>query len=183
MVCKFCVLQVEDDSNDVFFLEHAFRNAGLTQALRVARDGQEAIDYLRGAGDFADRTRHPLPWLVLLDLKLPRKDGFEVLRWIREQPQLNLLTVIVLTSSPRQDEIDRCYSLGANSFVVKPSELRDRLEFARLIQAYWLRFHCRPSPFTPNARQDLAARNRIASAGVQAPIGDVPLADPISTKT
>jgi len=153
MLSKFCILQVEDDSNDVFFLEHAFRKAGLIQALRVARDGQEAMEYLRGAGGFGDRTEHPLPCLVLLDLKLPRKDGFEVLGWIRKQPELNLLTVIVLTSSSRQEEIDRCYSLGANSFVVKPSELGERLEFAKLIQAYWLRFHRWPSMCAPNSRR------------------------------
>jgi CheY-like chemotaxis protein len=159
MLTKVCILQVEDDSNDIFFLEHAFRNTGLAQALRVARDGQIAVDYLGGTGDFADRAQHPLPCLVLLDLKLPRKDGFEVLQWIRGQPALKPLTVIVLTSSARQEDIDRCYSLGANSFVVKPSELGERLEFAKLIQAYWLRFHRGPSLRARESMQELAVRS------------------------
>ncbi len=132
-------MQVEDDRNDVFFLQHAFRAAGISHPVRVARDGQEAIDYLSGAGNFADRAQHPLPCLILLDLKLPRKDGFEVLAWLREQPDLRQLTVIVLTSSVRQLDIDRSYGLGANSFVVKPSQLQERVELAKLINGYWLR--------------------------------------------
>ncbi len=161
MVSKFCILQVEDDGNDVFFLEHAFRHAGIVDLLHVVRDGHEAIDYIQGTGSFTDRARFPFPCLVLLDLKLPRKDGFEVLRWIRDQPNGRLLTVLVLTSSSRQEEIDRCYSLGANSFIVKPSELQERLELAKLIQAYWLRFHRAPSSCSGGPRLDLATRVKL----------------------
>lgn len=142
---QFCILQVEDDRNDVFFLEHAFRAAGVTHPLRVVRDGQEAIDYLSGAGEFSDRTRYPLPCLILLDLKLPRKDGFEVLAWIRQDPKLRLLQVIVLTSSARESDVDRAYLLGANSFLVKPSELKERVELSRLLKAYWLQYQRMPS--------------------------------------
>jgi CheY-like chemotaxis protein len=161
-----CILQIEDDGNDVFFLEHAFRTAGIAAPLRVARDGQEAIDYLSGTGAFADRARHPWPCLVLLDLKLPRKNGFEVLQWIRGQPGLALLTVIVLTSSARQEEIDRCYSLGANSFIVKPSQLEERLELAKLIQNYWLHFHRLPSAGAERVRHDPVIHHGLGSCGV-----------------
>jgi CheY-like chemotaxis protein len=144
MTKSVCILQVEDDGNDVFFLRHAFGTVGVEHPLRVARDGEEAIEYLSGAGEYADRERHPLPCLVLLDLKLPRKDGFEVLRWIRAEPGLRDLTVIVLTSSGREEDIRHSYAMGANSYVVKPGQLQERLELVRLIQAYWLRFHQMP---------------------------------------
>ena len=145
MTDKFCILQVEDDRNDIFFLEHAFKAAGITHPLQVARDGQEAIEYLSGTGEFADRARYPLPCLILLDLKLPRKDGFEVLEWMQGEPNLRQLTVIVFTSSARAADVDRAYHLGANSFVVKPSQLEERVELAKLIKSYWLHHHRMPS--------------------------------------
>ncbi len=179
MSSEFCILQVEDDGNDVFFLAHAFRNAGIADLLQVARDGQQAIDYVRGTGAFADRTKHPFPCLILLDLKLPRKDGFEVLKWIRNQEQSKLVTVVVLTSSSRQEEIDRCYSLGANSFVVKPSQLEERLALAKHIQAYWLHFHRKPSVCSADARLELTLRGRTLSESGLADPGVLP--KPLST--
>ena len=91
------ILLVEDEENDVFFLKHAFEEVGVLNPLRVAQDGQEALDYLSGRGEYADRERFPLPCLILLDLKLPRVMGFEVLQWIREQPALKTLIVVVLS--------------------------------------------------------------------------------------
>ena len=80
------ILQVEDDPNDVFFLQHAMKKAGVANPVQVATDGQQAIDYLRGVGKFADRKKFPLPCLILLDLKLPHVMGLDVLKWIRQQP-------------------------------------------------------------------------------------------------
>ncbi len=162
MNAKFCILQVEDDRNDVFFLQHAFKAAGITHPLQVVRDGQEAIEYLSGIGQFAERARHPFPCLILLDLKLPRKNGFEVLDWVREKEDLRQLTVIVLTSSGRQVDIDRAYLLGANSFVIKPSKLEERLELAKLIKAYWLNYHRMPSLCEggPRAADPIAAQKQ-----------------------
>ena len=97
---------------------------------------------------------------MLLDLKLPRKDGFEVLTWIRNQPDLRQLTVMVLTSSGREHDIDRSYYLGANTFVVKPSELQQRIELAKLIKGYWLYFHQMPSLCSEKVRQELALQPR-----------------------
>lgn len=157
MTHKFSILQVEDDKNDVFFLAHAFRATGITHPVHIARDGQAAMDYLSGLGEFADRALHPFPCLVLLDLKLPRKDGFEVLEWIRSQAELRLLTVLVLTSSGREHDVDRSYSLGANSVIVKPSQLEERIELARHIKGYWLRFHQMPSVCSHKVQQELAS--------------------------
>ncbi len=166
MTNKFCILQVEDDRNDVFFLEHAFKTAGITHPLRVARDGQEAIDYLSGAGEFSDRVRNPLPCLILLDLKLPRKDGFEVLEWVRQQPNLRQLPVIVLTSSGRASDVDRACHLGANSFLVKPSQLKERVELAKLLKDYWLHYHRMPSVCANAPQRGALGREHLRDLGL-----------------
>jgi CheY-like chemotaxis protein len=132
------VLYVEDDENDVFFMQDAFREVGITEPLQVVRDGQEAIDYLAGTAPFEDRERYPLPCVVLLDLQLPRKDGLVVLDWIRSQSSLRGLIVIMFSSSAHPRDIDRAYELGVNSFVVKPVSVQKRMEITKLLKDWWL---------------------------------------------
>ena len=132
------ILLVEDDENDVFFLKYAFEQAEITNPIYVAADGHQAIQYLSGAGQYADRDRFPLPCLVLLDLKLPVCMGHDVLRWIQQQPVLPIQLVIVLTSSADPTDVESCYRLGARSFLVKPLSVDKRLEMARAIKLYWL---------------------------------------------
>src|ERR1700733_9481419 len=107
------ILLVEDDPNDVLLIQRAFQKAGLHNTLRIARNGEEAIDYLGGEGVYNNRERHPAPFLVLLDLKMPGTDGFEVLEWARGQTGLKRLLMVVLTSSNLQTDVDRAYELGA----------------------------------------------------------------------
>jgi two-component system response regulator len=135
------ILLVEDDPNDVFFLQYAFEGAGVTEPMRVVADGQKAIDYLAGAGEYANRAQYPVPSLVLLDLKLPSKPGLEVLRWIRSQPGMEGLLVVVLTSSKNPSDIADAYRLGARSYLVKPLSVAARLEMAKAIKEYWLRLN------------------------------------------
>ena len=131
------ILLVEDEENDIFFMKRAAKKIGMLNPLQVAHDGQEAIDYLGGRGAYADRERFPLPGLVLLDLKLPRVMGLEVLKWIRQQAQLYGIVVVVLTSSNLGPDIDMAYRLGANSYLVKPTP--DKLsEMISAIKQYWL---------------------------------------------
>src|SRR5262245_5338929 len=132
------ILLVEDDENDVFFLRHAFEAAEIKNPLKVVVDGQQAIDYLTGSGQYADRGRFPFPWLVLLDLKLPVKMGIEVLKWIRERPEFATLLVVVLTSSADAHDIDESFRYGARSFLVKPVSVEKRLELAKAIKHYWV---------------------------------------------
>ena len=139
------ILLVEDDANDVYFMKRAAREAGMLDSLQVAQDGQEAMDYLGGLGEYADRERFPLPCLVLLDLKLPRVMGFEVLKWIRQQAALKTITVIVLTSSDLKPDVDQAYRLGADSYLVKPSTLDKFKETLARIKQYWLELN-RPAP-------------------------------------
>ncbi|HZZ56663.1 MAG TPA: response regulator [Opitutaceae bacterium] len=135
---KSTILLVEDEPDDVFFMKLAFKRAGLIEPPHVARDGHEAIAYLNGEGDFADRSLHPLPSLVLLDLKLPRIMGMEVLKWIRARPEWDLMVVIILTSSQQAKDIREACALRANSYLLKPSNPDDLAAIADLLKRYWL---------------------------------------------
>ncbi|MDP3543763.1 MAG: response regulator [Elusimicrobiota bacterium] len=140
----FVILAVEDDPDDVFFLKTAFAELGLPDCLRVARDGEEAVDYLQGQGAFADRGLYPPPSLVLLDLKLPRKSGFEVLEWRRLEPAFRRIPVLVLTSSRSQADVAHAYDLGANAFLVKPIDAREQVRLVAAIRSFWLDLNLLP---------------------------------------
>ncbi len=133
-----CILQVEDDEADIFLLKRVFERAGIESPLHAVTDGQMAIDYLLGNGEYADREKHPLPCLVLLDLKLPRLSGLELLDWIRHQPGLANLVVVVFSSSAQTEDVQRAYSLGANSYIQKPTSIEHTLEIAQLLKGWWL---------------------------------------------
>jgi CheY-like chemotaxis protein len=132
------ILLVEDEENDVAFMEMALERSGLVRALQLAEDGEVAINYLSGKGGFADRQRFPLPALIFLDLKLPLVMGMDVLKWIREQPSLDTTVVIVLTSSQQRADIQQACTLGANSYLVKPSNPLGLNEIMDLVKRYWL---------------------------------------------
>jgi CheY-like chemotaxis protein len=130
------LLIVEDDDNDYFFLERALVSAKFEVQIHRACDGLEAIEYLAGENDFADRENHPLPHLMVLDLKMPRKDGFEVLSWMREQAELGTLPVVVFSSSEEPGDVDNAYSLGASGYLVKPSSSSSYPEIVRKLKEF-----------------------------------------------
>jgi len=131
------ILLVEDDENDVLVMKMALEKVGLTGLFRVARDGREAQDYLSGIGQFADRHEYPPPYLILLDLKLPRVMGLEVLKWIRERPEFDSTIVLILSSSSMPEDIQGAYQLHANGYLVKPYTL-ERLELmTKAIKEFW----------------------------------------------
>lgn len=135
------ILLVEDNEDDVFLTEMAFNHAGCQNPLLVVRDGQEAVDYLSGTGQFADRGRFPFPSLILLDLQLPYRSGLEILGWMRSMGLLAQTTVAVLTGSNEPSDLKKAYDLGTNTYLVKPptSEMiRDIKEYFKLD---WLRCH------------------------------------------
>src|SRR5271154_5315461 len=119
------LLVAEDDDNDVFFIQRAFKQAEIVNPVHRVRDGEEAIAYLRGEGKYADRAQYPLPGLMLLDLKMPRKNGFEVIAWTRQQPGIRRLPIAVLSSSREEPDINRAYDTGANTYLVKPVNFED----------------------------------------------------------
>lgn len=137
------ILQVEDDEADAFLVRSAFSQAGIPIPVHVASDGQQAIDYLAGTGSFMNREQHPLPCLVLLDLKLPKKTGFEVLEYIRQESTLRNLVVIVFSSSTSSADVSAAYALGANSFVEKPGAYAygRTLEMAKSLKGWWFTFN------------------------------------------
>ena len=137
-VREFPVLLVEDNEDDVLFVRRAFRRAKLSNPLHVVEDGDAAVAYLSGEGAHADRARHPLPTLILLDLKLPRRSGLEVLEWLRGQPGLRRTPVVVLTSSRDGSDVDRAFDLGASGYLVKPVDFDGLLEMVRTIGVYWM---------------------------------------------
>src|SRR6202167_1044906 len=114
------ILMADDDENDVFFMERAFDQAKVSTPLHRVKDGEEAVAYLKGVGNYADRVKFPLPHFLLLDLKMPRKNGFEVIQWVREQPGLKRLPIVVLTSSREDPDINRAYERGPNTYLVNP---------------------------------------------------------------
>jgi len=132
------ILLVEDDPNDVFLMKRALKASAISNPLKVATDGREAMDYLAGAGLFANRTEFPIPSLIFLDLKLPYKSGFAVLEWIRTQPSLDSMLVVVLTSSSEERDIKEAYRLGARSFLVKPPTQTMLSDLMASLQDYWM---------------------------------------------
>jgi DNA-binding response OmpR family regulator len=131
------ILIVEDDENDAFFFQRTLRKIGMLNPLHNARDGQEAIDYLKGTGKFARRAEFPLPGLILLDLKLPFVMGLDVLKWIRQSSELSPI-VIILSSSADERDIASAYRLGANAYLVKPSEAGKLEVMVRALNEFWL---------------------------------------------
>jgi CheY-like chemotaxis protein len=131
------VLLVEDNATDALMVTRAFRKAGLANPVRVVTDGDAAVAYLSGEGAYADRAAHPLPALILLDLKLPRRSGLEVLAWLKARPGLRRLPVAVLTSSAEAPDVARAYDLGANSYLVKPTGADALLALVRALGGYW----------------------------------------------
>jgi len=132
------ILLAEDHDDDIVLIGRALARARIINPLQVVRDGAEAISYFKGAGKYSDRVEHPLPDLLLLDLQMPVKDGFEVLKWVRRQPSLDALRILVLTSSDSLRDVNLAYQLGADSFLVKPIEFEDSSQLGALIRDHWL---------------------------------------------
>jgi CheY-like chemotaxis protein len=132
------ILLVEDQEDDILLARRALKQAGITNPLQIVRSGEEAVAYLLGEGKYANRAEYPLPTLILLDLRMPGMDGYEVLSWIRQQDGLRGMPVIVLTSSNLLSDVNRAYQLGANSFFVKDVDFENSAELFRLLQQYWL---------------------------------------------
>jgi CheY-like chemotaxis protein len=140
----FPLLLVEDDVNDLYFFERAAAKAGVTNPLHTVRDGQQAISYLAGAGEYADRQRFPKPGIVFLDLNLPVKHGLDVLKWIRANPETKTLIVIVLTSSSAELDVDETYRFGANAYLVKPADPTSLTGMLGAIKGFWLAYNQPP---------------------------------------
>jgi CheY-like chemotaxis protein len=135
------ILLAKDNETDAMLVRRALNIAGVKARMEVVRDGQEAVDYLAGVNHFADREKHPFPKLMLLDLQMPRLNGFEVLAIVRNNLQFTRLPVIVLTNSENPSDIKRAYELGATSYFRKPDSIEGLDEMIHVLHAYWLKFN------------------------------------------
>lgn len=144
MNTEHTILLVEDNPKDVFLVRRAALKAGVTTPLQVVSDGDAALEYLSGAAPYSDRAAYPIPVFVLLDLKLPRRSGAEVLAWIRQQPRLRRLPVVVLTSSREYADINRIYDLGANAYIVKPPDLDQLVAILKTLNLHWITYNEKP---------------------------------------
>jgi CheY-like chemotaxis protein len=136
----FTILLAEDDPNDVLLTRLALSRAGIHNPIQIVQDGEEAMDYLSGCGNYADRKRYPIPRLALLDIKMPKSTGLEVLGWLRHQADetIRRLPVVIMSSSSEQKDIDRAYELGVNAYLVKPNAFKDLVEVLKTTAEFWI---------------------------------------------
>ena len=134
---KFTLLIVEDDEDQRFFFQKSFEALGLNYKVQLAASGEEALAYLKGEGKYGDRTKFEFPSYVLTDLKMSPGDGFHVLEFIKETPALSVIPVVMLSSSDDADDIRQAYLLGASSYFVKPTDVRDLRKLLKKIHDYW----------------------------------------------
>ncbi len=132
------ILLAEDEGTDAFMVRRGLQKAGLIYPLIVARDGQEALEYLNGQPPYADRLAHPLPGLLLLDLKMPRLSGFEVLAWLAQRPDLRQIPAVILSSSSYEEDIQKALQLGAREYYIKPSSTTELIRILQTLCARWL---------------------------------------------
>ncbi|MFQ5795059.1 MAG: response regulator [Candidatus Bipolaricaulia bacterium] len=141
------VLLVENDENDIISILRACKKQAIASQVHVVRDGQEALDYLFGRRPYTDHNQYPLPRLILLDLNLPKVDGFEVLERIKSTPVLRRIPVVILTASITRQDLVRCYDSGANGYLMKPMEYKDLEELIQGVNSFWLKLNV-PPPLT-----------------------------------
>lgn len=134
MNSKQTILLVDDSENDLFLMRAAFKKAAFDIPLHEVHNGEEAIAYLQGAGPYEDRDRFPLPTIMLMDLNMPMKNGFDVLAWVRAQTGLKRLSIVVLTASLRTEDVERAFDLGTNAFLVKPGTLDALTAMIRILR-------------------------------------------------
>jgi len=136
---KLVILAAEDDPNDLELLRHVVAETGVEVNFQSADDGEQLVNYLRGEGEFADRDAHPVPDIVVLDLKMPRMNGFEVLQWLRQEPGLTRIPAVVLSGSGLESDIEEAYRLGANTYFTKPGQLAELRKIIGSLIDYWRR--------------------------------------------
>jgi CheY-like chemotaxis protein len=135
---KPCVLLADDSEDDIFFARYALEQSGIAWLLHVLGDGREAVNYLSGAGEYANRKKYPLPSVLILDIKMPRLNGFQVLAWARSQPKFRALPIIVLSTSALESDVAQAQQLGATAFKTKPAGLQNVVTLFQEIHERWL---------------------------------------------
>lgn len=154
MITNQTILLVDDEDNDAILVKRALAKAGVRVGFQRVHDGEDAIHYLKGDGKYKDRGEYPLPSLIILDLKMPRKNGFEVLKWIRAQESIKLIPIVVFTSSKERSDVNKAYDSGASAYMVKPNSFDHMVETMRVVAEYWLRLCAVPEVATRSRKGD-----------------------------
>jgi CheY-like chemotaxis protein len=136
----FKILVVDDSEDDLFFIKRALDRVGIGKTVNYVHNGLEAIEYLSGNGWFSDRQQYPFPTIILSDLKMPRMDGFELLRWVRDHPDCGVIPTILFSTSVIEADVREAYRLGANAYMVKPSKFQEMDDLLRRLCEFWT--HC-----------------------------------------
>jgi len=136
-VANYSILLAEDEDNDAMLLQRAFKKNNILNPIHWVKDGIQAISYLRGEGEYADRSRFPFPHIIILDLKMPRMGGLEFLEWMRDNPDYRVIPTIVMSSSQQDPDIQKAYFLGANTYLLKPSDLDTLVKMVKATHDYW----------------------------------------------
>lgn len=139
------ILIAEDNPQEVLLLKLALRRNDIEGPITIVSDGEEVLKYLRGSSPYDDRGKYPFPTLIFLDLKMPRRDGFAVLQWLKEHRECSVIPTIVMTSSSETADIRKAYELGANAYMVKPTSIEEFSRLIRLTIDYWEACH-KPEP-------------------------------------
>jgi len=134
---EFPILIAEDDENDAYILQRGLRAAGFHNPFHISPDGADAVRYLKGEAPYADRGKHRFPRIIITDLKMPNMDGFELLEWLKEHGDCNVIPCLVLSSSQQPRDVQRAYRLGANSYLMKPPTFEELVEHLQLVLRYW----------------------------------------------
>lgn len=164
MDAALCVLVAEDNPDDALLMQRAFKSQGLNNPLRIVNDGVELLQYLRGEAAFADRAAHPYPNIMVLDLKMPRMNGFEVLQWLDQNEDFRVIPTLVWSSSADARDVKRAYCLGANGYLVKPTDFQKFKQMVGDVMRYW--DHClKPIPQTPPSCSELTNPQATAKIG------------------
>ena len=150
----YAILLVEDEENDAMLLKMAFKKNNILNPLHWVKDGLEAIAYLNGEGVYADHELYPFPEVLIVDLKMPRMSGLELLQWIRDHPNYKVIPTIIMSSSQQDSDIDKAYALGANTYMIKPSSFDELARMARLAHEYWAA-SVKPAQYSKKTRKKL----------------------------
>jgi len=163
MTLNELVLVAEDNPDDALLLRRAIEKAGISARVKIVADGEEMLLYLQGRGAYANRSTSPLPTLIILDLKMPRKSGLEVLQWMNENPDVAVVPTIVLSASNLEKDVRAAYNLGANTYFVKPTTFEELVETMRTLERYWKKAaKLRPENGSSNGASNAAATNAVA---------------------
>src|SRR5689334_17716235 len=131
------ILVAEDDPNDVTLLKRAFLKNGINNPVHVCSDGEDAIAYLQGSGSYRDREKFPFPSILITDIKMPRRNGFEILQWLREHPECHIIPVMVLSASREERDVKKSYEMGANAYIHKPSSFAELVKLMQIASEFW----------------------------------------------